>query len=653
MIMYSKYFYAFAALTLGLTACSNEDLTSPEESPVAGKTVHVTLTVNRPSDNTRTIVDENLDGLSLYSKWTKGDQILVVNSDKKEVGKLTIDEGSIGKSEGVFSGVATLANTEKYTLVYLGGKNGEAGAYASWTDGTGISNPVATPDSENGFAVSGDKADLCRADLMQKEGVQFLVSGDNAYPTDNVSLDAVNAMAHFTLTGLPEPLVDDAVLTVNYGDVKHTITNIQSELYLPMPTGTFAISFNLSNGDASYTASINEGNDVTVAKGLYYVDTDDSGLNGKGIEVALEKVVAPEPADDDLVGPVIPINGKKYRFVKGNLYYDINDNSWHLYEKETYYRLLAGTSGIASGKSINGKSINKETNHIIDMFPWGATGLGDNTSTGRAKTPDVIRQGWGGEKSYASTNWPSYNTNTMDLKGNANIIDLWKSYTYDEPIYDFGYAYMQNGRQSDDKRNYVTAPMSAYAHICENSFSQGCKITGAGYDGKEAKGALILYGITDISDAVAAIKKVGGTTGSDFCELDPNKKDSHFVYDITLPKYESLEDLNKLTEVNGKPVKIYAMFFAAGGNGTYNFSSNSVTLNDTDGAYWSSNASKGDAATANAYGLYFRNFKTGLEFCWETDASGVKSSRNTQRSVRLMVEVTDSDSGTTGPEFSN
>lgn len=402
-----------------------------------------------------------------------------------------------------------------------------------------------------------------------------------------------------------------------------------------------------SNNNQEFLGWKKEGSSDEPSKGPWDMTAEDNTV------ITLYPVYKPATkADDGTVGPVIQINGRKYKFVRGNLYYDINDNSWHLYEKETYYRLLAGTSGIASGKSINGKSINKETNHIIDMFPWGATGLGESTSSGRAKTPDVIRQGWASEKSYSSTNWPSYNTATMDTKGNANIIDLWNSYTYNEPIYDFGYAYMQKGRPSDDNRNYVTPPLSAYAYICENSFSQGCKITGAGYDGKEAKGALILFGITDISDAVAAINKVGGKTGSDFCELNPNNQDSHFVYDITLPKYESLEDLNKLTEVNGKPVKIYAMFFAAGGNGSYNFSSNSVTLNDTDGAYWSSNASKGDANTANAYGLYFRNFKTGLEFCWETGASGVKSSRNTQRSVRLMVDVTDSEAGTVGPDYS-
>lgn len=677
--MNKKYAYAFAALMLGLTACSNEDLTAPAENQVAGKTVHVTLTVNRPSDNTRTVVDENPDGRSLYSHWVSGDKLLVVNSGNVNVGELEIESiDSDDASKAVFSGNATLNTTDKYTLVYLGGSNDNRGAYATWTNGTGISNPVATPDSETGFTVSGDLADLCRADLMKKDDVQFLISGENAYPTENVTLGAVNAMAHFTLTGIPGVLDNEAVLTVNYGDVTHKISNITSELYLPMPTGSYILSFSLVNGNDSYTASINDGNSVTVTP-LYYVDTDIATGNGKGIPVELAKVEDPDqgPTDDDLVGPEIPIGNKKYRFVKGNLYCDILDKNnyvWHLYERETDYQLKAGTSSyydngkgyVSYVRQINGtwkgssnpSNVN-ENNRYIDLFPWGATGLG--TGDYKAKLPDIIRKGIADENtgtSYTGAYWPSDVTNTMDVNGNANIINLWQNYSFMDPIYDFGYAYMQNGRPAGDTRTYVTAPLEAYKYICENSFSQGCVVKGANYDGtSDAKGALILYGITDIEDAKAAIKEVGGSVKSGFAALDPNKPKSGFTYLIELPNYESLQKLNEVKEVNGKTVSIQAMFFASGGNGVYIFNNSKkdsyVNTNDTDGAYWTCNGEKGSSTNANAYGFYFRNASTATEFCWKSDASGVSSKRNTQRSVRLMVEVTESDSGTTGPEFSN
>lgn len=56
-----------------------------------------------------------------------------------------------------------------------------------------------------------------------------------------------------------------------------------------MPTGEFAISFRLSNGNDSYSASVNDGAEVTVAPGKYYTAMDESTNTGKGVEIELVK----------------------------------------------------------------------------------------------------------------------------------------------------------------------------------------------------------------------------------------------------------------------------------------------------------------------------------------------------------------------------
>lgn len=662
---------------LGLTACSSEDLTSPAGSENAGETMHVTLTVNRPSDKTRTALEEANGGLTLSSTWVSGDKLIVVNSANQKLGDLTLESGA-ETSEGVFGGEIAVSADEQYTVWYLGGSNANDAtkkSYAYWDDdNNNVVNPLVGASE---YEISGDIADLCRADLMKQVGIKFTIAGGKAYSADDVTLEPQNAMAHFKVTGYPTSK-DGATMIATFGGQSYKVTNLVENVYLPLVPETYAPVFTLTTSD-NRTYNYTFANETGVEAGNYYKAEDETTHEVTGIPVNLEEQAAPEPEDDDLVGPVIPIGNKKYRFVKGNLYCDILDKDnyvWHLYERETDYQLKAGTSSynvntngsVTYIRQINGTSKGSynqsnvnENNRYIDLFPWGATGLG--TGNYKAKLPDIIRKGVAKENSsttYTGAYWPSDVTNTMDPNGNANIIDLWKGYSFDSKwIYDFGYAYMQNGRPAGDNRTYVTAPLEAYRYICENSFSQGCVVKGANYDGvSDAKGALILYGITDIEDAKAAIKAVGGTLKSDFAALDPNNPESGFTYLIELPNYESLQALNEVKEVNGKKVSIQAMFFASGGNGVYMFSSNNntesyVNTNATDGAYWTCNGSTGSSTNANAYGFYFRNTSSATEFCWKTDASGVSSRRNTQRSVRLMVEVTDSDSGTTGPEFSN
>ena len=692
MNLFKKSIYALSLVSMTcLWSCSQEEMLSGDgDLAVKGQPVKLTLTVNRGGVQTRTILTEDASTGGLVSKWKTGDKLYVYDTNGNKVGTLEL-ESLVSPSVGVFSGTVTAEDgIHDYSFWHYT----VDGEMVFTTEDSNSHRLTVNVANQNFTSIE----DLSALDILTSNDpsdmadVQVIVKDGQAAVAKDITLRSRLAMAHFSLSGIDPNAagtlkiydvndniyIQDGLMFSNTGSgnklqagegegIKVTISEGQTDVYVALiptfgtPLKEYTLGFELTDTDNGKVYTYQFINPTVLKAGVYY-----SGNDGKGFEIPMNevKVETPDPVteDEDLVGPPIKIGDKYYRFVRGNLYCDILDKdnyTWHLYDRETDYQLKAGTSSLyISGsytsyvRQINGTwkgssnpaNVN-ENNHYIDLFAWGATGLG--TGDYKAKLPDVIRKGIANEStstSYTGAHWPSDVTNTMDVNGNANILDLWKGYSFSNPEYDFGYAYMQNGRPAEDTRTFVTAPLEAYAYICdqERSFSQGCVVKGAGYDGKsDAQGALILYGITTIEDAKAAIESVGGKTKTGFNALTPNKPKSGFTYLIELPDYEALQALNKVKEVNGKAVNIQALFFASGGNGVYNFSSGVVNLNSTDGAYWTSDGAKGSSTTANAYGFYFRNTTSATEFCWKIDASGVSSKRNTQRSVRLMVEVPD------------
>ena len=689
-----KSIYAVSLVGMaGLWSCSQDEMLQDGNQTVDGQTVRLTLTVNRGDAQTRTVLTENNQNGGLTSEWEKGDILYVYNTNGDKVGSLAIESGW-DSPVGVFSGTVEGVTDGQYVSLFH--HNVMEGMVSEEEDDN--AKYLKIDLSEQSFSSVGDLAELdilTSADPTEENpsdiaSVQLSVKEDGtATVMKDVTLKSKLAFARFSLSGLDEGSKGDLYITdvdgnlyVNTGlafgnmsrvnDSKSAdgmkIANVEAGkdvfvAFVPNARAdvkgyTLKLRFVNDSDGKEYTYQFEK--PTTIEAGKYYNSFDANEGSISGIPVSMVPETSTEPVTpvvDDLVGPAIKIGEKYYRFVKGNLYCDILDKdnyTWHLYDRETDYQLKAGTSSLYVTKTytsyvrqINGTwkgssnpaNVNAD-NHYIDLFAWGATGLG--TGDYKAKLPDVIRTAQAGEKQYTGVNWPSDVTNTMDVKGNANIMDLWQGYSFEDPVYDFGYAYMQTAKANGDNRTYVTAPLEAYAYICDTnrSFSQGCIVKGANYDGNtDAKGALILYGITDINDAKAAITAVGGTVKAGFQALTPNKPKSGFTYLIELPSYESLQALNDVKEVNGKEVSIQAMFFASGGNGVYNFSSGVVNLNNTDGAYWTSDGAKGSSTTANAYGFYFRNTSSATEFCWKSDASGVSTGRQYQRSVRLMVEV--------------
>ena len=651
--MNSKYFYAFAGLMLGLTACSSGDLTSPVEGEIVGKTVHVTLTVDRSNSTTRTEVDENTDGLTLYSHWVAGDKLLVANSANQMVGELkieSIDEDD--KSKAVFSGQATLSATEKYTLVYLGGSNGEAEAYATWTEGKEINNPVAEPDLENGFIVSSAKSDLCRADLMKMENVQFLVSGDKAYPTKNVDLVAVNAMAHFTLTGIPSELNENAVLTVNYGKITHTIATIVEDIYLPMPTGSYVLSFNLSNGTDSYSASINDGNEVTVNPGLYYVDADDVTNIGKGIEVVLkQQKPALKPNDDsDLIGASFEVNGKKFRFTKGNLKYTISTKTWSLHENQYDFLCQAGWT-LENGKLGN----NKTQEDVIDLYGFGATGLYDKKNNVTAQLPQFWRNAENLADKTCGTYYPTpkptvnqgYTGSNLEHGIQFTSFDWGKAYylckreeslpTSEKPY--TSYDWETNPRPEDvndgiHELRYFTLNSKDWSELQSKYYICAATITSTGINinpkaNGEVFGCLIFKVTGTNTEKLAAAKVLLNKAKVDY--IDPSLS-ANIGFSGTNYQYFSSNQVKMTKEQFVELEKLGVVFLPEAGRRAI------ASYTKYDGCYWTATAGQEFTATAFCFFGGVGNAYNDVKRIFKLDSS---INRILGYSIRLVKEVPD------------
>lgn len=438
---------------MALTGCNSEELTSPAEVG-NGKTTHVTLTVSRPTDKTRTTLDKTEDGRALTSTWDKDDQLVVINSANKKLGELTL-EGDGGSAEGVFSGELTDVVSEgQYTLWYLGASNDGNAPYASVSVNDGVATVVNSLGNAKGCKVAGTFADLRRADLMKRDNVKLTVKGDEAYAAEDITLASQNAMAHFKLSGVSTFSTNDE-LTVSYGNYSYKVATVGTDIYLPLIPGNYAFTFNLTSGSNAYTATI--GNNTSIVAGTYYSATT-ATAQGTGIEVTLKKVETSEPLVEG-VGPVIEYGGKSWRFTRGNLKYTLSTDQWTILDNQAAY-VNAGGLGVATSKETSNECKPGTTPDDIGLFAWGATGVED------AQKPWTLRHG--STSKPTSSYWPSFLRTNSTI---TNLVDPDASY-----VYDFGHAYMAKGRPANDKREYITPPAEVITALMKECFVQGATL---------------------------------------------------------------------------------------------------------------------------------------------------------------------------------
>lgn len=601
-----------------LSACSGDDIAGTDAGVSGGESVAVTLTVGRPSDDTRTTLEGNGNG-GLNSLWSAGDQLLVVNPDGTEAGFLTLKSGE-GTSEGVFSGTleSLAAGDNDCRIWYLGaGVDGKSPyAYAAKGTGNKVSVKVGFKDNDESAAgtLSGKEIDLPRADLLSGK-VAISVRSGNGYARESVTLGQHLALAHFTVT-LPENVeckVGD-ILSVNTeggnlpnagtldayaagaisGDAGeaaygYSVTLAQAssvaEVYLPFLPGNYKLTFTLSTGGKQYAYTFD--NTKTVEAGVYYNGASD----GSGIAVSMT-----DQSVDDTVGPVFTINGKKWRFTSGNLYYNKNTDTWGIHEKQTYFTN-------AGGLDLAGET--KSSPELIGLFSWGATGLED------AQMPTTLKES-ASQTAYGGSYFPT----TASSSKNSTIKNLWEN----EFVYDWGKAYMKKGRAENDERQYITPSQQVISSLMNSAFVQGATVKGAGPNGEDVKGLLVIPGQYSLQGAKDFIRSVEGADClSSMVSVNHNNTGNTLSYkNITLDNYDVLKKLND------------AIFFPAASK--RNFTSGKVYDSNGKGFYWTSKAS-----TTNAYDLYF-NGETG-GFCYNGSSANSSMSRDQKMAVRLLVEV--------------
>lgn len=628
MRLFSKSTLALLGGALALAGCTNDDLCSGADARLEGETMPVSLTVARPADATRTKLTQTPDGTALTSVWKACDRLLVVNASGQRMGELTLDSGE-ESATGVFSGVLDGVVADSDCRVwYLGAES----PYTVATDGENgvvtITTSFATDEMQS---VSGHFDDLKRADLMT-ETVKISVVDGKAYNAENVTLAPRHAMAHFTLSGLPAEVSENATLTVSsvkeetnvlpYGmdgetklcgdDYGYNVTGVEysggtADVYLPFIPGEYAFTFDFKDGDKHFAYTFEAAS--TLEAGKYYTSTAD-GEPGQGISVAMAEIVntPEEPVIDDMVGPIIEVNGKRWRFTRGNLKYTLSAEAWTVLDTQ-YDFVNAGGLGTDEKTSSTGLG---STPDEIGLFAWGATGVQD------ARKPWAIRFD-DSSQSVGGGSWPS------SVQSNSSITNtLDPKWGY---VYDFGHAYMANGRAADDDREYITPPVAAFKILMEGCFVQGATLKRMGENGTDVTGLLCIPGKYSLAEAKEFINSIEGASClSSMQMLLHNKTDKTLQYtNITITDYEALKKLND------------AVFFPAASK--RNLSGGKVYNSNNAGWYWTS----GGTGT-NGYNLYFEEYNgNGFFYTPPTGSGSNKASmgRFNQMAIRLLVEVKD------------
>lgn len=530
-LIYMMVAFGCAAALVG---CSDGEFAGVSETGFAPETVAVTLTASRPSGaHTRTLLQENTAG-GLNSTWSAGDKLLVVASDGIKAGELTLQTGA-NSTEGVFSGELQITDGTKARVWYLGANNGDDAPYTSAAVSSNGKVTALTTDLRTNFGGKFD--DLKRADLLTKEDVVFTVKDGKGYVrNERVELSAMMAMAHFTLK-FPDDFVSsgEATLTVNSEDddlpskkVWNPLTtgdstpsegysltlgseasgivlqNNRADVYLPIVPGSYKLKFDVVAGGKQYTYSLKDKS--TIEGGYYYTsgESSESSSTFDGILVSLVEVSQPAKEDEDLVGSVFEVNGKRFRFTKANLKYIVDSGDWVLMERQ-YSFICKGGWTLSNGSWAKGK----ETE--IDLFGFGATGLYDVESGETAQAPTFWRQTAQQTYSIAAYYYPTNNTTTNQGAGflgsylehgtQFTNFDWGKAYylnknkeaypTQEKPYTSYDWAIDPTFDESKDSKalRYFTLSSSDWTQLQAKYFMTGATITGIGNSvNSDAKG---------------------------------------------------------------------------------------------------------------------------------------------------------------------
>lgn len=582
MNLHSLKYFAPCLLLLG--GCAG-DTVMPESSG----SIPVKVNVSVPAaDLTRTSLKE--EGGNLAWSWTDGDRLLVSDAAGNNVGTLSLTEitspdGSTASFEGNLN--SSLANGEVLlNFTYLGKEEpasvgnpsksfsiaSQDGLFDSLKDRDILTSTVkasktaayvAIPDFKMSHYFSAGRFALKFAENVEIASVE--ISGGNMKNAASLNLGSMN----WTST--------DGSIIVE-GDSK--------DIYVTLaPADALDMTFKAVTADGKkYNGSL--GVTFNLGSGIYLRKSLGDGTYA-GLPVEMQPEVPETPVDDDTVGPVFDINGKKYKFTKANLAYNVLDKSWYLLDEQWSFLCKKGWA-YANGNYYGAKESD------IDLFGFGCTGMYFSYFNNRLHTPTqfdeqinapeyfIQKQLYAGQSINGTQQgyyYPTQNATCNEGYTGSNLEFGIQGFTMD-----WGVAY---AAQQNSGANYFTLLSSEWSELQKNYYMCGATITDVKNPNTNKNGiyGCMILGVKDKDAATAILKEYGATVSGLTNNLSfTGTNYQYFVYSNVKMTSEQFKNL----EAAGKVV-----FLPEAGHTAVTV--NSYTKND--GYYWTATAGQAYTST--------------------------------------------------------
>lgn len=485
-----KNFLAAAAMLSALTSCNNDAL----DTPPSGKIVKVTAkaSVDHGDDSRSALSEKNG---SIAFAWSSDDRLLVTDASGTALGILDIDNAQSGTFSGTLTGLnegrndiniyhfgtsdalpASVADASSLLSLDISSQEGKLTSLRN-TDMMFASTSANVTGSEATISFTVTRSTgfahykLKFTDGTTLSGNRVTVSGTNLYNRCTFNLDG-------------------SIANKTSGDI--TVENSDSDIYLTIiPERDMALTFTVTVDGNSYSG--------TLPSRTYNANRFFRKAQGEGVEVTMNAVKENDntsSTEATLIGPEITLGDNKYRFTGGNLFFNTKTRQWGVFGSQTEY--------------VTKRGWNEDTPEIIDLFGWGATGIG------KARQP----QYWDADKTLYPSIQETENQNINEIKATE---------------YDWGTAY---GQQVDDG-TYVTPTKDEWNTILSTFFIHPGTVNGI-------KGLLILP--CDNSDATKA-KEILSTVGISQNDISSIKLGQTDALDYTKIVLDSNDQLTAMNSV--------------------------------------------------------------------------------------------------------
>ena len=407
-------------VAMAYTSCSNSDDVIDTPDPVV-KTYTMTVDAQKGSNGTRAL---SLDGSTLNSTWTVGDEVEVWTADgtTKKYGVLSAESaGASTKLSGTLTELP--GNGESLLLKYLSPDyNSQKGTIESISSNCDYSTATVTA------TVAGSAVTTTTASFANQQAV--------------IKFTLKNADGSASLGNPTAFSVTDGTSTV-------TLSDIPAETYTANGTGVLYVAFPASGASATITLS------ATVSGVVYgFAKTDITFTNSKYYGVTVKMTAQASTPTGALSGKfTINSSGTQVYFSKGNLQYIGSASTPYWKFADHQYDYLGTTT------SQNGSTETVDR----DLFGWGTSGSAPSDQTARAPYyTTATNTNYVSNITTTGTSWgvgSEWDWGHNAISNGGNTADAWRTLTSTE------WTYVFTGRPGANKGSTVgSTSYASYTH---------------------------------------------------------------------------------------------------------------------------------------------------------------------------------------------